>query len=369
MRWFIFSILSLCGIMCASAQEMPCDSVLRRMAAKMLMVGFKGDSVYEGSDAYGYVHDLGVGAIVLFDVDLTGDATIGSRNVTSVERLKKLTAQLQEWSAEPLLIAADQEGGRVARLKPQYGFSPTVSAEYLGQCDSEDTTRFYAARMAQEMADCGVNVNLAPILDIANDSCPAIGQLHRGFSDNPEKVAAQASWFVDEMQKRGVTCVMKHFPGHGNSRADTHYGLVDVTATWQPYELQPFQALIDNGQGRMVMTAHIFNKNIDPDYPMTLSHKALTELLREKMGFNGVIITDDLYMEGIISQYGIEEALVLAINAGADLMCVGNNIKTGFEADRPYRLVDIIVAAVKDGRIPLSRLSEAAARINSITQQ
>lgn len=369
MKRYIIILFMALGLTMSAAQPLPCDSALRRMAAKMLMVGFRGDSVTEGCDAYRYVNDLGVGAIVLFDVDLTGDATIGSRNITSKPRLKAMTEKLQQWSSDSLLIALDQEGGRVARLKPQYGFYPTVSAEYLGQCDNEDTTRFYAARMAQEMAECGINVNLAPVLDIYNDSCPAIGKLHRAFSDKPEVVTKHGRWFADEMQKQGIMCVFKHFPGHGNSRSDTHYGLVDVTETWTPYELLPFKALIDCGQAQMIMTAHIYNRNIDRKLPATLSETTLTELLRQGMGYDGVIVTDDLYMEGIISQFGIAEALRLAINAGADLICVGNNISTGFEADRPYRLVDIIVKCVKEGSIPLTRLEESNARIARLLQR
>ena len=148
--------------------QLPPDSVIRRYAAGMLMVGFRGDSVTEDCDAARYVRDLKVGAIVLFDLDMTGDGTLGSRNITSKERLTRMTAQLQAWADYPLLIATDQEGGKVARLKPQYGFQPTVTAEYLGTVDNEDTTRYYAARLAREMREAGVNVNLAPVVDVLN---------------------------------------------------------------------------------------------------------------------------------------------------------------------------------------------------------
>ena len=345
---------------------MPSDSVLRRYAASMLMVGFKGDSVTEDCDAARYVRDLKVGAIVLFDIDMTGDATLGSRNITSKERLTRMTAQLKAWADYPLLIATDQEGGKVARLKPKYGFLPTVTAEYLGTVDNEDTTRYYASRLAREMAEAGVNVNLAPVVDVLNHDCAAVGHYLRCFSTDPQVIIRHAGWFIEENRRQGLLCTLKHFPGHGNAIDDSHYGFVDVTNGWTPQELVPFKALIDAGQADLIMTAHLFNRNIDDEYPATLSAKTLNGLLRGEMGFDGVIVTDDMYMQAIRNQYSIPTALELAINAGADLICVGNNISTGFEADRPFKLVDMIVNSVKEGRIPWERLQESYERITKL---
>ena len=346
--------------------QMPADSVLRRYAAGMLMVGFKGDSVTENCDAARYVRDLKVGAIVLFDIDVTGDATIGSRNITSKERLTRMTTQLKAWADYPLLIATDQEGGKVARLKPQYGFLPTVPAEHLGTVDNEDTTRYYASRLAREMAECGVNVNLAPVVDVLNHDCAAVGHYLRCFSTEPEAIVRHAGWFIDECHRQGVLCTLKHFPGHGNAIDDSHYGFVDVTNGWTPQELEPFRQLIEAGQADLIMTAHLFNRNIDDEYPATLSAKTINGLLRGQLGYDGVVVTDDLYMQAIRNQYSIPTALELAINAGADLICVGNNISTGFEADRPFLLVDMIVNSVKEGRIPWQRLQESYYRVKAL---
>ena len=365
LRHTLLFALTLIATLTTQAQ-LPADSVLRRYAARMLMVGFRGDRVDENSDAARYVRDLHVGAIVLFDVDLTGEATIGSRNVTGREQLRQLTSQLQSWASYPLLIALDQEGGRVARLKPQYGFSPTISAQRLGAIDNRDTTWHYASLMAHEMADCGVNVNLAPVVDILRPDCPPLGKIQRCYSDDIGNIMRHAGTFIDAHHAHGVLCTLKHFPGHGSAINDSHWGFVDVTDTWSPVEMEPFATLIAQGKADMVMTAHIFNRNIDPDYPATLSHKTIDGLLRQQLGYDGVVLTDDLYMEGIINHYSIERALVLAINAGADLLCVGNNISTGFEADRPFRLVNMIVAAVKRGDIPVERLVEAATRVEKL---
>ena len=368
MKKYLSTMLVACLVAgnLVAAQRLPSDAELRRMAAQMLMVGFRGDTVTDDCDAARYVRDLGVGAIILFDVDLTGDATIGSRNVTSRDRLQRMTAQLQRWANGRLIIALDQEGGRVQRLKPQYGYEPIPSAARIGQMARADSTRYYGRLMARQLSSSGVNVNLAPDVDILNPDCPALGKIDRCYAASPSVIAWHAGMVIDEHRKQGVLCTLKHFPGHGSAVGDSHWGLVDVTDTWQPTELRPFGLLIEQGKADLVMTAHIFNRHLDPDYPATLSHKMLTGVLRQQLHYDGVILSDDMYMQGIIDNFQIEPALVLAINAGCDMLCVGNNISTGFEADRPFRLVDMIVKAVKDGRIPLKRIQEANKHINAL---
>lgn len=348
----------------ATARVEYSDSVLRRYAAEMLMVGFKGDSISDNSDAARYVRDLHIGGVILFDVDLTGSKELGSRNITTKERLRRLTSDLQAYGDGKLLIALDQEGGRVARLKPQYGYLPTVSHKYLGDVNNSDTTYHYALQMAQEEAYSGVNLNLAPDIDVnIDENCPVIGKLNRSFSTDTIIVAKNAETFIDAHHSCGVYCAVKHFPGHGSSSADSHYGLTDVTSTWKTCELYPYSYLINAGKLDAIMTAHIFNRNIDTDYPATLSHKTLTGLLRNKLRFKGLILTDDMYMQGIVDNYSIEEAITLAINAGADILVMGNNITTGFEAERPFIVIEMILKAVKEGKISPERLKESYERI------
>ena len=362
----IMPVLAMLAFFPLMAQEsLPSDSMLRREAARMLMVGFRGDQIDDNSDAARYVRDLHVGSIVLFDVDLTTDGPrkIGTRNITTKERLIKLTHQLQSYADEPLIIAADQEGGMVCRLKPEYGFKPTVNALYLGTQDNRDTTLYYAMRIAQEMKESGVNLNLAPVLDIHRDDGPHLGHFKRCFSTDVDVITRNAGWFIDAHYKYGILCAVKHFPGHGSALGDSHEGMVDVTNYWSPSELTPFEKLIAKNKVDVVMTAHIYNRRIDPDYPATLSYKTITELLRNNLHYDGVVVTDDMYMEGILSQHSIPEAFALAINAGADILLVGNNIDTGFEADRPFKLVDIIVNLVKTGKVPYQRIHESSERI------
>lgn len=340
------------------------DSVLRAYAAEMLIVGFRGDSVETDPDIKHILRDIRPGGIILFDVDLTTGGGLGTRNIKSSRQLAHLTSEMKKTAGYPLLIAVDQEGGLVQRLKPRYGYSQLPKAFYLGTTlNNPDSTLMYAGLMARELAEAGVNMNLAPELDIHKPDCPVIGALSRGFSANPDSVAFHAQIVIDVLMDRNVIPVGKHFPGHGSATADSHYGLTDVTATWDEAELIPFRKLIASNSLPAVMTAHIFNRNIDPDNPATLSYRTLTGLLREELGFSGVIITDDMYMKGIIDNYSIDEAVVRAINAGADMMIMGNNISTGYEADRPEKIVNLIVNAVKDGRIAESRIIDAHKRI------
>ena len=374
MKKYIFLVMMVVSVMfCAAGAGKSgklSDETLRRYAAQMLMVGFKGDSIDENSDAVRYVRDLHVGGIILFDVDLTGSATIGSRNITSKEQLAKLTSDLRRYAGYDLLIAVDQEGGLVCRLKEQYGFQPTVSAEYLGEVNNRDTTYMYGERIAREMAEVGLNVNLAPLLDVnVNKDCPVIGKLHRSFSSDVQVVADNAGWFIDAHHAHGVLCSVKHFPGHGSATADSHYGLTDVSDTWKEEELEPFRQLIKADKVDMIMTAHIFNRQLDKNLPATLSKDIIQGVLRDKLGFNGVVMTDDMYMQGIIDHYSIKDAVVLAINAGADILVMGNNISTGFEPDRPFHIVDMIVEAVKDGKISEQRLIESHNRIEKLLKR
>lgn len=366
----LISILAVSSLLCHAgprpADTLP-DDTLRKYAAQMLIVGFKGDSIGPDSDAARYVRDLKVGGIILFDIDLTGSAKIGSRNITSKDRLARLTADLRRYAGRDLLIAVDQEGGRVCRLKERYGFLPTVSAEYLGRINCRDTTLKYAGRIAKEMKEVGLNVNLAPLLDVnVNKDCPVIGRLHRSFSADVSTVADNAGWTIDAHHENGILCAVKHFPGHGSADSDSHFGLTDVTGTWKKEELEPFRRLIDAGKVDMVMTAHIFNRRLDKELPATLSKKMIQGLLRKTLEFDGVVVTDDMYMQGIIDNYSVKEAVVLAINAGADMLVMGNNISTGYEPERPFLIVDMIVEAVKDGEIDQRRLIESHRRIERL---
>lgn len=259
----------------------------------------------------------------------------------------------------PLLISVDYEGGKVNRLGEQYGFPPTLSAAEVGKRETKEAESI-ADSMAQTLKKAEFNLDFAPELDVnVNPENPVIGKKERSFSSDPKQVIRYASIYTHHFLDQKIQCAYKHFPGHGSSTKDSHLGFVDVTDTWQPYELSPFEQLLNSYEGcGMVMTAHIVNHQLDPSgLPATLSHKILTDLLRNQLHFKGVIITDDMQMKAISDNYGLEQALVLAINAGADMLMFGNNLST--PAQDPIQVINIIEAKVQSGEISQERINEA----------
>ena len=254
----------------------------------------------------------------------------------------------------------------VSRLKTKYGFPAFASAQ---QCAAagDDSVRHYARLTAQTLHDMGINLDFAPCVDVnVNPQCPVIGKIERSFSDNPTRVAHCAAIWVDELQRLGVTACLKHFPGHGSSKKDSHLGLADVSNTWQPVELEPYRRLIGSSHDvRMVMTTHVFNARLDSLYPATLSPATLGTLLRDSLHFGGVIITDDLAMGAMTIQYPFEEILLRAILAGADMLCLSNNGQV-YNPDVVPQSVDIILNLVRTGRLSADRIHQSAQRIRAM---
>ena len=188
------------------------------------------------------------------------------------------------------------------------------------------------------------------------------------FSGNPEKVVEQSRAFIDAHSEEKIITCIKHFPGHGSSQDDSHLGMVDVTNTYQDKELIPFEKIIEQKKANMVMTAHIINKNIDPKYPATLSSLFIQNILREKLGFDGVIVSDDMQMGAITEHYGFDDAIIRAINAGCDLLIISNNGKI-YDEKAVYNARDIIFQAVKQGKISRERITESYSRILILKKQ
>ena len=324
------------------------------------MVGFQGFSVDESEHIIRDLTEHHVGGIILFDYDVpTGTP---NRNIQSAEQLKELNKQLRSHAQIPLFIAVDQEGGRVARLKPARGFEEHVSAEYLGSVNSEDTTRIYAKLMSEQLNDLGFNVNFAPVVDLnTNPENPVIGQIERSFGEDSDLVTKHAKIFLEEFSNQNVIGVLKHFPGHGSAWNDSHVGMADVTETWEEIELEPYHKLIQSDQSFAIMTAHVFNENLDPDFPATLSKYVQTELLRDSLNFKGVLFSDDMQMEAIRSFYGLETAVKQAILAGVDVLVFANN--SVYEPDIVPDAVNIIKNLIESGEISEERIDESYRRI------
>ncbi|HXG42788.1 MAG TPA: glycoside hydrolase family 3 N-terminal domain-containing protein [Dehalococcoidia bacterium] len=332
------------------------------MIAQLLVVGFRGLTAAE-ADVAAVIREEGLGGVVLFDFDVPTRSPL--RNVQSPQQVRELTRGLQALSSAPLIICVDQEGGRVARLNEGHGFPPTVSHEELGRRNDVAYTRQQAGQMAATLASVGINLNLAPVVDInVNPDNPVIGRLGRSFSADPRIVTTQAREFVRAHREHGVLCTLKHFPGHGSSSQDSHLGFVDVTQSWSPEELLPYRELIASGDADVVMTAHVFNARLDPQHPATLSRRTITGLLREELGFDGVVISDDMQMGAIRDHYSYEGAVELALNAGVDVLAIANN--SVYEPDIARRTIDLIERLVREGRVPEGRIRESYARVQRL---
>lgn len=339
---------------------------LERKLAQMLLLGFPGEKLEPGSPIDLAVRRYGVGGVVLFDNNI--DLGVTNRNITGPNQLKELTTALHQASDLPLLIAVDQEGGIVARLKDRYGFPPSVSAQYLGQQNRLELTRSSGDSIAATLTEYGFNLNLAPVVDLSsNPDNPVIAFKQRSFSADPELVTAHAAEYIQSHRRRRILTCLKHFPGHGSSRDDSHLGLTDVTRYWNENELLPYRSLISQGLCDMVMTAHTFNTAIDPEYPATLSKTTIDGILRKRLGFDGVVVSDDLYMGAIVQHYSYETAVEKAVNAGVDLLVVAND--KAYRPDIMPHTIELLLNLVQQGRIPEARINQACKRIMAMKQR
>lgn len=345
------------------------DDELKEQIGQMIMVGFRGTEAVENSEIYKIIKDVKVGGVSLTDYDVP--AKTYGRNITSATQTRELISSLQSYSTTPLLVAVDVEGGNVNRLKEKYGFSSILSAEKMGKDETLVTTQVESLEVVKELKEAGFNMNLAPVVDVnINSTSPVIGALGRSFSSDADQVFYNARVFIQNHVNSNIIAVAKHFPGHGSATTDTHLGLTDITNTYQEEkELSPYQKLNSEGLLSAVMTAHVINKNIDSNYPATLSSAFLQDILRDKIGFKGVIITDDMQMSAISDNYGFQDSIVLAVNAGADIIYFFNNTSGGYDGDMAYKVRDAIFNAVKDGKIKEERITESYNRIINLKKQ
>ena len=327
---------------------------------EMLLVGFRGTEIDSTHHIWRDIRDYHVGSVILFDFDApTGTR---GRNIKSAAQVKALCSQLHSLSPT-LLIGIDQEGGRVSRLSTQYGFPAILSAQKSAE-KGLDTVRHHARLTAGMLHDLGINLNFAPVADVnVNPACPVIGGIQRSFSADTAVVAQCCKIWIDEQRAQGVASCLKHFPGHGSAKGDTHKGLVDVTQSWQRRELAPYR---DLSGCDMVMTAHVINRRLDPaGLPASLSPR-ITSLLRDSLGFQGVIVTDDLAMGAITSQYSLEQTVRMALDAGADLLCLSNNGGHGYDPSIVPKVVKTIKRLVDDGTVSPERILQSAQRIRTL---
>jgi beta-N-acetylhexosaminidase len=317
-----------------------------RQAAACLLASFPG---HEPPDWIRHWVERGLGGIVLF-----------ADNVRDAEQVGALTGELRGGRPE-LVVAIDEEGGDVTRLEAGSGSSYPGNLA-LGSVDDVELTRGVAGAIAGELAAVGVTLNLAPVADVnSNPRNPVIGV--RSFGSEPELVARHVAAFVAGTQERGVVACAKHFPGHGDTTADSHLELPVVQDSREELlagPLVPFRAAVEGGVGA-VMTAHVLVRALDA-VPATLSETIVGGLLRGELGFRGAVISDALEMRAIAGTVGFEEGAVLALAAGVDALCIGHQV----DHELIERVHGAVVEAVGSGRLPAERLAGAAEAVTRL---
>jgi beta-N-acetylhexosaminidase len=322
----------------------------REKIGQLFMVGFMGTTVT--SELASFIKEYKPGGVILF-----------SRNLESVEQIVELTNDLQRCSPQsPLLISIDQEGGRVSRLPK--GFTIFPPCELIGRCNSGELAYAVAATTAKELRAVGINMNMAPVLDVnSNPDNPVIGD--RAFGSVSDVVSEMALVTAAGLQDNKVVACGKHFPGHGDTNADSHKELPVVEASrerLETVEFPPFRRAAAAGIETM-MTAHVLYKALDDRLPATLSPDIITHLLREQMRYDGVVLTDDLEMHAIVDHYGPGDAAVRAFLAGCDVLLICK------DRDREIAAFESVEKAVASGTIATKRLDQSVARIQRVKQR
>ena len=321
---------------------------LERAVARMFCIGFDGLSL--SGEARALVA-RGVSSVVLF-----------ARNVESPRQVADLCDRIKRDAGRPLLTCIDQEGGRVRRLRD--GFTHVPSMRILGQTGDEELAVAVGRVLARELRAVNIDLNFAPTLDVdTNPANPVIGD--RSFGATCEVVSRMGTAVIRGMQETGVAACGKHFPGHGDTSQDSHHDLPRLPhpiERLERVELPPFRAAVDAGVA-MVMTSHVVFEPIDPEFPATMSRSVLHGILRQRMRFDGVIVSDDLEMRAIAANFAIDEVVTRGANAGVDLFAICH------DADLQHRAIDALIRAVERGEVSRERIAEANVRLDALMKR
>jgi beta-N-acetylhexosaminidase len=334
---------------------------LRERIARLVIAGFRGMTVDAAEVVERAMAGDGLGGVILFDRD---QLTKGPRNVQSRDQVRRLVKDLLALGEHgPRIVAIDQEGGIVTRLSQKYGFPALASEAAIGE-QSQAAVTAWANGLVATLADVGVNLNFAPVVDLnVNPTNPAIGALGRAFSADASIVSRDAAIEVAAHRAKGVKTALKHFPGLGSATANTDFGVADVTKTWSDVELTPYRKLLDQGLVDLVMAAHVVNGQIDRSAPASLSRATVTGLLRRQLGWDGLVVTDDLQAAAITTAFGFEDSIELAVQAGNDLLLLAN--QQVYDPDIVRKVVDVVERMVGAGTVAESSIDRSVARVEA----
>jgi beta-N-acetylhexosaminidase len=339
---------------------------LRQKIAQTLCFGFRGANLDAAMELKSWLmHSDGIGSLILFDYDLSTKAY--GKNIQSFEQLAKLTTEIKSYfqSKHPddlqPWISIDVEGGRVDRLAQLKDYHPLPSAKTMACYSETERLELWHAH-AKRLKSLNVDLNFAPVVDL--DLSPEegiFGPLERCFSSDPDFVTKCSKSYISVLNQHGILACLKHFPGHGSAKGDSHLDFVDVSNTFKLIELKPFANLIqDSNLDFAIMTAHVINRQLDPSgRPATLSELILKNLLRQEYGYKGLIISDDLQMQAISKYYSRRDAILQTFLAGADILIFGNQLAW----DEPQDVIDEIEGLVEEKILPINIIDRAYQRI------
>lgn len=332
---------------------------LAASVAELLIVGFYGSNTRSLS-ARLLARQIHRGEI--------GGVFFVNQNIGSIKEVEKLLRLFRAGPNQPL-IAVDHEGGIVQRLNKSHGFTQLPAAKRVAAKMSSDEARKLYTVAGQELAALGFNINLGPVLDFDNPENPAIGKARRSYGVDPERITAYGEAFMRGFASAGVLCAAKHFPGHGNSVTDSHRGVADISTSWTRAELEPFARLCASPHApAMVMMGHLRHDNLSPDEQLaTVSAPIVTGLLRQELGYQGAIITDDIDMDAVSQLMSRKQAVIQVLAAGNDLIMIKNLF--GYDPLLPQHVVRWVREAISQGVLTDAQIEAAAARVRAIRQR
>jgi beta-N-acetylhexosaminidase len=336
---------------------------LEQMAGQMIVVGFQGDSAGDRS-VTALRDEIAAGTL--------GGVMYLKSNISSLGGVEAMNDAFRAASPDlPPFLTLDQEGGAVERLTEAVEFAELPTARTVAARNSPAEAGAIYARMAKKIADLGFTVNYGPVVDLdINPNNPIIARFGRAFGRDAETVVSYAKVFIDAHHAAGLLTAIKHFPGHGSSRADSHEGYVDITDTWKEAELTPYRELIGGGYADFVMVGHLIHRAYTQTtelLPASLSYEWITGVLRGQLGFTGVIISDDLEMGAIRDHYDLRETVVRAVNAGMDVLLFTNT--ASYRAGLAGEVRAILVAEAEADPAFRARIEESYARIVALKQR
>jgi beta-N-acetylhexosaminidase len=324
--------------------------------AQMIIMGFHGSgAAAPGPRAIaGWLRTRRIGGVIFFE-----------ENLPSPLEAQRLTRRFRDAAAPAVpLLGVDQEGGAISRLRAERGFQPLPSAHDVAAMSPKGAERLYR-RTAQELHRLGFNLNFGPVIDLAlNASNPVIEGLGRSYGKDPRAVVRYAQAFIRAHRRYHVLTALKHFPGHGSAGADSHRSLPNVTGVWRREELRPYAELIRTDHADMIMAGHLVHDRLTgPRLPASLSSTAIQGLLRHTLGYRGVVVSDDMQM-GALARFGLDERILLGIEAGCDLFIYAN--RRDPDPQMPERFHRVVKEAIRRGRLTARRIEASAARIGRL---